>query len=35
MNGSQCSFTLNTMMNKIPVKNVGSENPMNASVVAT
>ncbi len=34
MNGNQRRRTLNTMMNKRPVKNVGRENPMKANVVA-
>ena len=33
MNGSQCSFTLKMMINRRPVKNVGTEKPMNANVV--
>ena len=35
MNGSSCSFTLKVMISSSPVKNVGSEKPKNASVVAT
>ena len=34
MKGSQSSWMLNKRMNRSPVKNVGSENPMNANVVA-
>ncbi len=34
MKGSQSSQMLKTRMKSSPVKNVGSENPMKASVVA-
>ena len=33
MKGSQCSFTLKMMIRSRPVKNVGTEKPMNANVV--
>jgi len=32
--GSQSSVMLNSRMNRMPVKNVGSEKPMKASVLA-
>ena len=34
MKGSQSRWMLNNRMNRRPVKNVGSEKPMNANVVA-